>query len=266
MEKRDFKKINKSETRPDAPVPSDKEVVFGIRAVIETVRAGKEVDKILVDRELNLKTLGELYQETKGLNIPIQKVPAEKLNRITRKNHQGVICFISAINYASLENVIDKVFKQGKMPLILLLDRITDVRNFGAIARSAECAGVDAIVIPAKGAAQINADAIKTSAGALGFIPVCREENFKSTIEFLQYNGIRVVACTEKAEGLLYETDLTGPTAIIMGSEEDGISTDCIRKADVLAKIPMAGHIGSLNVSVAAGVILYEAIRQRLKV
>lgn len=265
MEKRDFKKVNKSETRPDAPIPSDKDVVFGIRAVLETIRAGKEVDKILVDRELNLKTLGELYQETKGLNIHIQKVPVEKLNRITRKNHQGVICFISAINYASLENVIDKVFAQGRMPLILLLDRITDVRNFGAIARSAECAGIDAIVIPSKGAAQINSDAIKTSAGALNFIPVCREDNFKNTLELLQYNGIRVVACSEKAEDTIYDTDMTGPLAIIMGSEEDGISNELIRKADYLAKIPMTGNIASLNVSVAAGVILFEAIRQRLK-
>ncbi len=263
MEKRDYKKVNEPGQDRTSQAGADKEVVFGVRAVIETIRAGKEIDKILVDKDFSMKHLFELYQETNGLNIPIQKVPAEKLNRVTRKNHQGVICFISSIRYASLDNIIDQCYQQGKAPLLLLLDRITDVRNFGAIARSAECAGVDAIVIPAKGAAQINSDAIKTSAGALNFIPVCREPNLKGTVDYLQQSGIRVVACTEKATEPLYATDFTVPVAIVMGSEEDGVSDELIRKCDFLAKIPMTGRIESLNVSVAAGIAVFEALRQR---
>ncbi|MDO1446307.1 23S rRNA (guanosine(2251)-2'-O)-methyltransferase RlmB [Rhodocytophaga aerolata] len=268
MENRDRRKINRGEgfskKHFTTPKPDNKEMVFGIRAVIETIKAGQEIDKLLMQRELGSSPLmAELVQVAHAHNVPVSKVPLEKLDRITRKNHQGAICFISAIRYVSLHNILSEVFEKGQTPLLLLLDRITDVRNFGAIARTAECAGVHALIIPSKGAAQINADAIKTSSGALNFLPVCREENLRDTLQYLQQSGLQVVACTEKADKSIYEVDLAGPTAIIMGSEEDGISQDLIRKADQLAKIPMIGNIASLNVSVATGVVVYEVIRQR---
>ena len=239
-------------------------MVFGIRAVIETIRAGKEIDKLLVQRDLGTAgNLAELLQAAHEHRVPVQRVPKERLDYITRKNHQGVLAFVSAVNYVQLHNVISDAYERGQTPLILILDRVTDVRNFGAIARTAECAGVHALVIPAKGAAQINADAVKTSSGALNFIPVCREENLARTVTFLQESGLRVVACTEKAEKMLYEVDLSTPTAIVMGSEEDGVSNDLLRRTDEMVKIPQAGRIESLNVSVAAGVVIYEAVRQR---
>ncbi|MCZ2472984.1 23S rRNA (guanosine(2251)-2'-O)-methyltransferase RlmB [Aquirufa ecclesiirivi] len=243
------------------PKTDNKEFVFGIQSVLETLRAGKEIDRLLVQRELGSIEILELAKE-KG--IQVQKVPIEKLNRITRKNHQGAIAFVSAIHYAKIDNIIADTFEKGQTPLILILDRITDVRNFGAIARTAECAGVHAIVIPSRGAAQINADAMKTSSGALNFLPVCREENLISTIEYLQNAGLKVIACTEKTKDSVYVKDFKEPTAIVLGSEEDGISDEIIRKADELAAIPQSGQVGSLNVSVAAGVIIYEALRQRL--
>ncbi|WP_420156030.1 23S rRNA (guanosine(2251)-2'-O)-methyltransferase RlmB [Siphonobacter sp.] len=249
-------------SRPRQPRPESKsEFVFGIQPVLEAIRAGKEIDKLLIQRELgNI----EVLEFARLRNIPTQKVPKQKLDQITRKNHQGVIAFVSAINYAKLENVVANVFEQGQTPLILVLDRVTDVRNFGAIARTAECAGVQAIVIPAKGGAQINSDAMKTSSGALNFLPVCRENDLVETVRFLQNSGIQVVACTEKVSKTLYEVDLTVPTAVIMGSEEDGISEILLRIADELVSIPMSGRVASLNVSVANGILLYEAIRQRL--
>jgi 23S rRNA (guanosine2251-2'-O)-methyltransferase len=197
-------------------------------------------------------------------NVPFQAVPTEKLNRVTRKNHQGVISYISPISYHSIEDVLPSLYEAGKTPLLLILDRVTDVRNFGAIARTAECAGVDAIIIPSRGGALISADAVKTSTGALHKIPVCREDNLKTTIEFLTNSGVQIVGCTEKTDDLLYSVDLTLPTAIIMGSEENGISPEYLKRCDARAKIPMAGTIGSLNVSVSAGILLYEVIRQRL--
>jgi 23S rRNA (guanosine2251-2'-O)-methyltransferase len=231
-----------------------------VQSVLETLRSGKEIDRLLVQRELGNTEILDLAKE-KG--IQVQKVPLEKLNRITRKNHQGAIAFVSAIHYAKLENVIADTFEKGEIPFILILDRVTDVRNFGAIARTAECAGVHAIVLPSRGAAQINADAMKTSSGALNFIPVCREDSLIQTIDFLQNSGLRVVACTEKAKSTIYEMDYKDPIAIIMGSEEDGITDEIIRKSDEIAKIPQAGQVGSLNVSVAAGVIIFETVRQR---
>ena len=244
--------------------PDSADMVFGTRAIIETIRSGKTIDKLLIQKELGQSDLlKELIALSIEKNIPFQKVPVEKLDRLTTKNHQGAICFISAVDYADLGNVLAGVFEKGEMPMLLILDRITDVRNFGAICRTAECTGVHAIVIPAKGSAQITSDAVKTSAGALNFLSVCREEDLSKTIKFLQESGVQVVACTEKTDEWIYKTDFTIPTAIVMGSEEDGISDEIIRKADKLAKIPMTGQIGSLNVSVSAGVILYEAVRQR---
>ena len=244
-----------------SPQTDNKEIVFGIQSVLETLRSGKEIDRLLVQRELGNTEILDLAKE-KG--VQVQKVPLEKLNRITRKNHQGAIAFVSAIHYAKLENVIATTFEKGQVPLVLILDRITDVRNFGAIARTAECAGVHAIVIPARGAAQINADAMKTSSGALNFIPVCKEENLIQTVDFLQNSGLKVISCTEKTKTSIYTCDFTVPLAVILGSEEDGISDELIRKSDELAAIPQSGQVGSLNVSVATGVIIFEATRQRV--
>lgn len=239
-------------------------MVFGIRAVMEAIRSGKEIEALYMQRGLG----GELFQELKAIlteyQITAQQVPVEKLNRITAKNHQGIIAVISEITYQKIEDIIPQIYERGEVPLILVLDSITDVRNMGAIARTAECAGVQAIVIPAKGSAQINADAIKTSAGALYQIPVCRHPNLLQTAQFLQGSGLQLVCCTEKTSDDIYKPDYTVPTAIIMGSEEDGIGNELIRIADHLAKIPMFGQIESLNVSVSTGVILYEAIRQRI--
>ncbi|MCL4145717.1 UNVERIFIED_CONTAM: hypothetical protein GTU68_064648 [Idotea baltica] len=189
-------------------------------------------------------------------NIPATKVPLEKINRVTRKNHQGTVAFISAITYASLDHIISSTFEKGETPLLLILDRVTDVRNFGAIARSAECAGAHGIIIPSHGSAQINSDAMKTSAGALNYIPVYRSENLKKTLREIQENGIQLVACTEKASEALYDQNLTDPVALIMGSEEDGISHEFLRIADHMCKLPIKGKIQSLNVGVAASIAL----------
>lgn len=239
------------------------QLVFGTRAVIEAIRSGKEIESLYIQRGIG----GDLLNELKGLlheyNIIAQQVPVEKLNRITMKNHQGVIAFISPITYQRVEDIIPAVYERGEVPLILVLDSITDVRNMGAIARTAECGGVHAIVVPAKGSAQVNPDAIKTSAGALYKIPVCRHNDFMQTIKFIQESGLQIVCCTEKTQEFIYKPDYTMPTAIVMGSEEDGVRNEIIRIADHLAKIPMYGEIESLNVSVATGIILYEAVRQR---
>lgn len=238
----------------------EKELVFGLQPLVEALRAGKEIDKILIYREQNFTEIQQLANER---GIPVQRVPMEKLNQITRKNHQGVIAFMSAIRYVSLHNILTGIFEKGEIPLLLLLDRITDVRNFGAIARTAECMGVHALVVPMRGAAQINSDALKTSSGALSHIPVCRENNLIDSVQYLQDSGVQVIVCTEKAAQIVSNVDFTTPTAIIMGSEEDGVSSDLIRRSNMAIKIPMAGKVASLNVSVAAGMVIYEAARQR---
>lgn len=240
------------------------EMIFGIRAVIEAVEAGKEIDKVLVKKELQGDLAKELFSVLKNTGVLMQKVPVERLNRITRKNHQGVVAFISSVTYQSLENLIPGLYEEGKVPLLVVLDGITDVRNFGAIARTCECAGVHAIVIPQRGSVTVNADAVKTSAGALHTLPVCRERNLHEALRFLQNSGIRLVAATEKADQNYTEVSYTDPTAIILGAEDAGISADSLRICDQMVKIPQFGTIGSLNVSVAAGVMIYEAIRQRM--
>lgn len=241
----------------------DQKFIYGLRPVIEAIKAGKEIEKIFIQNSLKGEMFLELKKLIHELKLPYQMVPMEKLNRLIPINHQGVICYLSPIDYQPLENILPTIFETGRSPLILLLDRITDVRNFGAIARTAECAGVDAIVIPTKGAAQINADAIKTSAGALHKINVCRTENLRSTIDFLQKSGLQVVACTEKTDHTYHEVDYTVPLAFIMGSEEDGISNDLLNLCDAKVNIPLSGEIESLNVSVAFGIIIFEAVRQR---
>ena len=241
----------------------ENEMVFGIRAVIEAIQADKEIDKILVKRELQGDLSRELFEVLKGRDIPVQRVPAERLDRLTRKNHQGVIAFIPAITYERLENIIPFVYEQGKNPFIVLLDGVTDVRNFGAIARTCECAGVDAIVIPSKGSVTVNADAVKTSAGALHTLPVCREQNLKDTLQYLKNSGFHIVAATEKGDYDYTKADYTGPMCIIMGAEDKGVSYDNLALCDEWVKIPMLGTIEALNVSVAAGILIYEAVKQR---
>lgn len=238
-------------------------MIFGTRAVMEAIRAGREIEKIFIQSGLNNDLIKELITEAKKRSVPFTFVPQQKLNSLTGKNHQGVICQLSAAQYASLENIIDKIFSEGREPFLLILDRITDVRNFGALARTAECAGIDAIVIAEKGNAPMSADAMKTSAGALSHLPVCRERDLKKTFRFLKDSGIQIIACTEKAEQTLYEVDFNAPVALVLGSEEDGISPELLKTADFLAKIPMKGKIESLNVSVAAGIAIFEVIRQK---
>lgn len=242
----------------------ENEMIFGIRAVIEAVQAGKEIDKILVKRELQGELSKTLFEVLRGTEIPVQRVPQERLDRFTRKNHQGVIAFISAVTYQKLEDIIPFLYEEGKNPFIVLLDGITDVRNFGAIARTCECAGVDAIVIPAKGSVTVNADAMKTSAGALHVLPVCKEKSINQAIRFLQESGVKVVAATEKASADYTAVDYGGPVALVMGAEDTGVSADNLRLCDEMVKIPQFGTIGSLNVSVATGVLIYEVVRQRM--
>jgi 23S rRNA (guanosine2251-2'-O)-methyltransferase len=239
------------------------EMIFGTRAVIEAIKGKREIEKIFVQAGLNNDLIKELIQVARTNSVPFTFVPQEKLNRLSSKNHQGVICQLAAIQYANLENIIDKIYSEGREPFLLIVDRVTDVRNFGAIARTAECAGLDAIILGDSGNAPITGDAMKTSAGALSHLPVCRVKDMKKTIQFLKENGVQIIACTEKGNTLLYEIDLNRPLALIMGSEEDGISPQLLKEADYLAKIPMKGKISSLNVSVAAGISIYEAIRQK---
>jgi 23S rRNA (guanosine2251-2'-O)-methyltransferase len=231
--------------------------------VIEAIAAGRNIERIYLRNGLSGELFGEMYQLIRDHRVPFQYVPPEKIDRITRKNHQGVVAMVSCIEFFSAEDIVTRIFESGEVPLMIVLDQVTDVRNFGAIARSAECAGVHAIVIPEKGAARIGEDAMKTSAGALNFVPVCRTPNLPRLIEYFQQSGLNIVAATEKSDQLYTDTDMTGPLAIILGSEEKGISEELLRKADVKAKIPVFGRIGSLNVSVAASLMVYEAVRQR---
>jgi 23S rRNA (guanosine2251-2'-O)-methyltransferase len=240
-----------------------KDMIYGTRAVMEALLAGRTIDKILMQKGLTGDNAQELIQKARSLGIPLQTVPAEKLGRLTRKNHQGVICFLTSATIASLPHLIARAYEEGRHPFFLILDRVTDVRNFGAIARTAECAGADALVISERGNAPLSADAMKTSSGALNHLPVCRERDLRDACRTLKESGIQIVACTEKGTGTLFGVDLTRPTALLLGSEEDGISNELLREADVLARIPMRGSIGSLNVSVAAGIALYEVVRQQ---
>lgn len=239
------------------------DMIFGVRAVIEAIEAGKDIDKILVKRDIQSDLSKELFTALKGKFIPVQRVPVEKINRITRKNHQGVVAFIAAVTYQRTEDIVPTLFEEGKTPLLVMLDGVTDVRNFGAIARTCECAGVDAVIIPAKNSASVNADAMKTSAGALHTLPVCREQSLTATIKYLKESGFKIIAATEKGDYDYTRADYTAPTCIIMGAEDTGIPYDHLSLCDEWVKIPLIGHIASLNVSVAAGILIYEAVRQR---
>lgn len=239
------------------------EMIFGIRAVIEAIEAGKEIDKVLVKRDMSGDLSRELFAALKGNMCPVQRVPVEKLNRITRKNHQGVIAYISPIAYYRTENILPSLFEEGKSPFLILLDGLTDVRNFGAIARTCNCAGVDAIIIPQKNSVSVNADAIKTSAGALHSLPVCREANILSVLKYLKESGVRLIAATEKGDYDYDKANYKDPVCIIMGAEDTGVPYEHLALCDEWVKIPMFGSIESLNVSVAAGVLIYEAVKQR---
>jgi len=239
--------------------------IFGIRAVIEAIEAGRDIDKIFISKGLNSDVARELLDKASKARIMMQRVPVEKISRITRKNHQGVVAILSAVTYHRLDHIVPELYEAGMLPFMLVLDGITDVRNFGAIARTAECAGVDAIVIPQHGSVSVGGDAVKTSAGALNHIPVCRERSAYNAVKFLKDNGYKIVAVSEKAEQNFTEDDYTCPVALVMGAEDKGISPDVMAECDTRVAIPMFGKIGSLNVSVAAGILMYEVVRQRLE-
>lgn len=240
------------------------EMIFGARAVIEAIQAGKEIEKILIKKDIKSELSKELFAAVKDTLIPVQRVPVERINRITKKNHQGVIAFISPITYERTENLVPFLFEQGKNPMMIMLDGVTDVRNFGAIARTCECAGVDAIIIPSKNSVSVNADAIKTSAGALHTLPVCRENNLTETIRFLKDSGFKIIAATEKGDYDYTKANYKGPVCIIMGAEDIGVPYEHLALCDEWVKIPLFGNIESLNVSVAAGILIYESVKQRV--
>lgn len=244
---------------------SDKQprLIYGIRPVIEAIEEGLDIDRIYVQKGARSTVFQELWPYIKERGLPFKHVPVDKLNKLTRKNHQGVIAYISAVPLGNLEDILPGIYETGETPLLLLLDRLTDVRNVGAIARSAECAGVQAIVIPENHSAPMHEDAVKSSAGALLRLPVCRVKNLQDAIHILHDSGVETVACTEKTDGEMYDIDFSKPMAIVMGSEEDGISPAVMRLCKHRAKIPMMGNIGSLNVSVATGIVLWETVRQR---
>lgn len=242
---------------------SKNNLIYGIRPVMEAINNGKEIDRIILQRGLTGDLFKDLFRLVREHNIPFQYVPVERLNRYTRGNHQGVVCLMSSVVYQSIYDILPSLYEEGKVPFILLLDSLTDVRNIGSIARSAECAGVHAIVVPAKHTAQLNEDAVKTSAGALHKIPVCRHDSLTEVIDYLQQSGVNVAACTEKASLPYYNANFTTPTCIIMGNEYEGISPQLMNMCSQKVNIPMAGTIESLNVSVAAGIIMFEVLRQR---
>lgn len=239
--------------------------IYGIRAVIEAIEAGKNIDKILIRKDLQGDLANELLALVRKHHLLAQRVPAEKISRITQKNHQGVVAFLASVTYTRVGELVPRLYDDGILPLVVVLDGVTDVRNFGAIARTAECCGANALVIPERGSASAGGDAMKTSAGALNYIDVCRERNLVSAVKYLKDNGYQIVAVSEKANINYTEADYTTPLALVMGAEDVGISPEILELCDTRVSIPMFGRIGSLNVSVAAGVIMYEVVRQRLK-
>lgn len=255
--------MNNREYTPRHRAEKPEDFIFGIRPVLEAINSGKTIDKIFLQQGLQGPLYAELKKAISDTGLRPNHVPVEKLNRFTRKNHQGVVAFVSEIPFFKIEDILPGLFESGKTPLLLILDRLTDVRNFGAICRTAECVGVDAVIIPTSGAAPVNADAIKTSAGALYNLTVCKEANLAHTLDYLQQSGVTVLAATEKTETTVYEASLTTPLAIVMGNEETGISREVLHHADEKIKLPIVGQTQSLNVSVACGAILYEILRQR---
>ncbi len=242
---------------------NNQDIIFGKRPVLEAIKSGKTIEKLFIQKNLSKEIFNEIKNNLNKKKINISFVPKEKLNRITKKNHQGVICYISPIIYQPFSEIIQRCYEAGKDPVILILDRITDTRNFGAITRVAETSGVDAIIIPEKESALITSDAIKSSAGAINYVPICKVKSLKNIIQELKDSGLKIIACTEKSDKDIYSIDYTGPVCIILGSEKDGISQNLFELSDEKVKIPMLGKIESLNVSSSSAIILYELIRQR---
>ena len=238
--------------------------IFGIRAIIEAINAKKEIDKVFVQKDAQGDLMQDLMKTMKRNNINFSYVPVEKLNRLTPNNHQGAVATIAPISFVSLETMVENVIESGKKPLFLILDQLSDARNFGAIIRTAECTGVDGIIIQKQGSAPVNGDTVKTSAGAVFNVPICKVDHIKDAIFYLQGSGIKTVAATEKTEQNIYDINFNEGVAIIMGSEDRGVNPSVLKIVDEKAKLPMFGTIESLNVSVACGAFLYEALRQRL--
>lgn len=239
------------------------DIIYGMHPVIEAIRSGQEIDKVFIRAGLKGETIRLLTALIKENQLPMQYVPLEKLNRLTTRNHQGVVAMVSRVSYTPLESLVPFIFESGRMPMFLVLDGITDVRNLGAAARTAECAGADGIIISSYGSAQVNEDAIRSSAGALLRLAVCRVTNLAAALSYLRQSGVKVIGASEKAKVAYFDADFKAPVALVMGSEEKGISPDAIKQCDMLVSIPMMGDIASLNVSVAAGVVLFEMVRQR---
>ncbi len=239
------------------------DIIFGTRSIIEAIRKGRFIDKVLIKKGLDNELFAELLYLIKENSIPYQIVPVEKINRITRKNHQGVLALLSAVEFFDIEMILPELYESGKNPFILILDQITDVRNFGAIIRSAECGGVHCVIIPEKGMARIGSDAVKTSAGAIYSVPICKVKSLKRTLGFLKDSGLKIVAATEKSTKIYTEAEMNLPLAIVLGAEDKGISPSVLQLSDEHVIIPLYGNIESLNVSVAAGLMIYEAVRQR---
>ena len=237
--------------------------IYGIRTVIEAIKANRPVDKVFIQKGLQGSLHTELEDIIKKENVSASYVPVQKLNRLCDKNHQGVVAQMSPVEFQPFEELVLNSLKKESAPLFLLLDQISDVRNFGAIIRTAECAGVNGIVIQNKGAARVNADTVKTSAGAIFKVPISKVAHLKDAVYYLQASGIQVIGATEKTNQSLYDLDLSIPVALVMGSEDTGISPSLLKIMDHKAKLPMMGTIESLNVSVACGIVLYEILRQR---
>ena len=238
--------------------------IYGIHAVLEAFDAGKDIDKILLSKTLNDETAKEISERARQLRVPVQRVPVQKIDRITRRNHQGVLAMLAAVTYYRVEDLVPQLFDEGMNPFIVVLDGVTDVRNFGAVARTCECAGVNAIVIPDRESVSVNADAVKTSAGALNYLPVCRERNLVNAVKLLRDSGFKIVGTSDKQHLPYTKADYTGPVAIVLGSEDKGISPEIMKLCDTQVLIPEFGNINSLNVSVAGGIMIYEVVRQRL--
>lgn len=239
------------------------QIIYGVHPVIEALQAGKEIEKVILQNNVYGEWVPRIRKMLTESEIPMQFLPAEAMNRLVQGKHQGIAAFLSPIQYQDIESIIPMIYEAGEVPIILVLDRITDVRNMGAIARTAECFGVHALVVPARGSAQINADAIKTSSGALLNIPVVRSMNLKRTLHFMKESGLKLVAASEKRDKHVWELSFTEPLAVILGSEDGGVSPEYLKSCDAVAMIPLQGQVASLNVSVAAGIFLYEVVRQR---
>lgn len=241
----------------------DSNLIFGIRPVAEAVESGKQIEKIYIRKGAEGQLMNDLRDLCIRHRLRIQEVPVEKLNRLTKGNHQGVVAQMAAIEYVEVQDILDRV-PEDETPLIVMFDGVTDVRNFGGIARSAECAGAHGIITSLKSSAPVNSEAMKASAGALNRIPVCRVGSIRNTIKSLQNEGFQVVAATEHSRKLMYDADFRKPTLIVMGSEDNGISKEVLKLCDEQLAIPLIGAIESLNVSAAAAVMLFEVVRQRI--